>query len=446
MRKIRGVRKVAGSLLHALSGGGRKDSGRARSYRWLKPSDDQSGLVTLEWIILIAAVSGIVTLALLAGWNALWNRSDSLSDEGGSGHQLAANRAAAEASSGRACSLLNDLYSYDFKYVPVAAGSTNCTCEIDSEATASEVCDVELVENADITIVLERGGAPRKIDTSQLFFSENSADLSYTVTSLPSVSLASAAYESAPNAEVLNVSPASGGAGVGTTAVVVQASDSNTSSSKTARISIEVEDNSCVVQGSHRPFPGIGLSTTSSPRFYVFLPRDHFRTGFSAITVTPSNPGIVSVLSQNIAIEDPPITVDLAPGQTRSRREERIYTIFSIATGITQLTFDVVYCNTLRPPPLTMDFVVNKDDIVTYLSPQTYSTSPQTIDLTTIFDPTVLSSPTYTVESQDPSVATVSESAGTLTITKVAAGTTSIEVSAMEHGATIDTSFSVTFS
>ena len=436
VRKFRGARTVARSRLSALSGGGRNDPGKARSYRCprLKPSDDQSGLVTLEWIILIAAVSGIVTLALLAGWNALWNRSDALSDEGGSGHQLAANRAAAEASSGRACSLLNDLYSYDFKYVPVAAGSTGCTCEIDSEATASQVCDVETVENAGITIGLKQGGTARTIDVSQLFFSENSADLSYTILRIPDTNLASAAI-TPPNSASLVLTPASGStARPGNTSITVQARDSHTNSTETVGISVQVESN-CILSSelppslpsSHGSIPNLATASALS-RTSIWILNKYFLTPLPSIRSTVSNSDIVEL------------------GQTELDGQI-ILSLYFKRPGLTKLTLVPTYCNG-DTRQFEVNLVSGRDAFITTpFTPQTYSTSPQIIDLASHFDESQFhGGVSYRATSGREDVATVSVNGSNLTITKVASGRTDINVYAVSNDAEDGFGFTATFS
>ena len=438
MTKIRGARTVAGSRLPALSGGGRNNPSRARSYQWprlkLKPSDDQSGLVTLEWIILIAAVSGIVTLALLAGWNTLWNRSESLSDEGGSGHELAANRAAAEASSGRACSLLNDLYSYDFKYVPVA-GSTGCTCEIDSEATASQVCDVETVENAGINIGLKQGGTARTIDVSQLFFSENSADLSYSIIVIPSTNLASAAI-TPPNSAFLVVTPASGTtARAGNTSLGVQARDSHTNSTANVGISVQVESN-CIISSELTPsFPNVvyavqDLATLSAlERTDTWILNKYFRTPLPSINGMVSNSDIVDT------------SLNELDGQM-------ILSVYYKRPGIAKLTLVGTYCDTTTIDRFEVSLVSDTNALMTTaFTAQTYSTSAQIIDLGSHFAESQFhGGVSYRVTSSREDVATVSVSGSNLTITKVASGTTDITVHTVSNGAEASFGFEATFS
>ncbi len=431
--KIRDARTVAGSRLPALSGGGRKDSGKARSYRWLKPSDDQSGLVTLEWIILIAAVSGIVTLALLAGWNALWNRSDSLSDEGGSGHQLAANRAAAEASTGRACSLLNDLYSYDFKYVYVTSYS-DCRCEIGSSANASQVCGVEKLTNYAVPIVVEPNNVSREIDVAPLFFSENSADLTYTITSIPDTNIASASFKSAPDDNILVVTSASGG-GQGTTNVWVKAADSHTGTSASGSIQIGVE-NTCL--------PIRAQSTW--PRYHI-------------VNTNPSQVGAVriSALHLNDYLRGPIRSFNLAssPGsqnvfnyRTFAVGDQTALFIYPLHPGLGSLSVTSTDCwggsETKK-----INVIVNSNELVkSSFTAQTYSTSPQTIDLSSHFDEGKFSGGgvTYGAISNSESVATVAVSSNTLTITKVASGMSEIWVYARSNGGELRQTLNVTFS
>jgi len=419
---------VAGSRLPALSGRGRRDSGRARSYRWLK-SDDQSGLVTLEWIILIAAVSGIVTLALLAGWNALWNRSDSLSDEGGSGHQLAANRAAAEASSGRACSLLNDLYTYEFKYVPVA-GSTDCTCEIDSEATASQVCDVK-AEVVTPTLALERGGAYREIDVSQLFFSENSASLVYSIGApLPDTTLLTAAFEPAPNGNILKLTPVIPGV-VGATHVTVQARDSNTSSSANIRMRVDVEG--CVPDsGNNLRLPysaGLITSTPSAGNVTSYHLDPYFPSPAESFVIDVSNSEVLS-------------------HSTFRAKDQTILNIVPLRSGLARLEVTSTSClgNTQAED---IYFSVNSSNLMQVaFTPQTYSSSPQTIDLSSYFNEANFHGgvDSYRAVSEDVSVATVSVTGSNLTITKVANGTVTILVYVESNSADMFRRLNVTFS
>ncbi len=424
---------MAGSRLPALSGGGRKDSGRARSYRWLKPSDDQSGLVTLEWIILIAAVSGIVTLALLAGWNALWNRSDSLSDEGGSGHQLAANRAAAEASTGQACSLLNDLYSYDFKYVYVTS-YTDCTCEIGSSANASRVCGVETLANYNVPIVLELDGPSREIDVASLFFSENSADLTYAIRRIPTTNIASASFKSAPDDNILVVTPASSGV-AGSTDVWFSATDSHTGTSATATIDIEVET-TCVLTVAQYPWRNsVSLVATSSlvgaPRANAIALNDYVRGTVTRFNVS-SSPGSHNVFNF--------ITHELG--------DQTVLLIYPLHTGLGQLIVDTTDCQgTTRRQ--TTNIGVNTGELLqSSFTAQTYSTSPQTIDLSSHFNEGNFSggAVTYRATSASESVATVAVNASTLTITKVASGTSFIRVYARSNGGEYAQAFNVTFS
>ena len=209
LRKIRGQADGGVSPLRVLSRGGRGDSGESRASDQPKPGDqpqscDQSGLVTLEWIILVAAITGIVTMALLVGWDALWDRGDELADEGGSGHQLSARRAAAETTSGRACSLLNDLYDDTFKWIADPDDPTDindCTCEINSDATKAQVCHPEEVVPFDITIGLKKDGNPEIIEASTLLFSQNHLDnpndVTYTLLSpLPATNIVSTNIDS----------------------------------------------------------------------------------------------------------------------------------------------------------------------------------------------------------------------------------------------------------
>lgn len=144
------------------------------------------GLITLEWIILAAAITGIVTMALLYGWDALWNRSDSISASGSSGTGLAAERAAAEAEDGRACEFWNDLYGEaEFKWVADQNDPSDpdaCFCSINPDATNPD-CPVIAYDDGDAIPVTFITGSTTLItvDVSDIFYSEDA--LRYTIQS-----------------------------------------------------------------------------------------------------------------------------------------------------------------------------------------------------------------------------------------------------------------------
>lgn len=441
-------------------------------------SDDQAGLVTLEWVILVAAVTGIVTLGLLAGWDALWNRNDQLSDEGGSGHQLSARRAAAETTSGRACSLLNNLYDVRFTYVadPDAPGDTHqCTCEINSDANKTEVCPSEKIEIPNITVEIAPEGDSDTIDLSTLFFSENSAtnsaDLSYTVTDTPDSSLASAVIS---DSDLTIASPSSPRA-VGDTTVDVKITDSNVSNTSnpptdTVTINIDVKDD-CVVKGTEQDSIGFGqvvadlvhdpdgfFITDVHRKFY----REIFKTGYDKENVTIlSNPvyigdtettraaSVVQVGRDRVGLNFPPAHHN-APADDQYNEEHLALYLRPWGNGTSKTTLTGNYCN---GGPFTINIYVGVGTLKTEITPKTYLSSPQLITLSNHFHH-LAGTVTYAVEVGGDNPAndmTAVESSGILTITKTAADqdevTRTITVTATDsRDVSVQFSFDVTFS
>ncbi len=371
-------------------------------------SNDQAGLVTLEWVILVAAVTGIVTLGLLAGWDALWNRNDQLSDEGGSGHQLSARRAAAETTSGRACSLLNNLYDENFKYVadPDEPGDTHqCTCEINSDADKTEVCAPEMIETTSITVEVAPEGGSKTIDLSTLFFSQNSAEnsLSYTVTDTPDSSLASAVISDSD----LTITSPSAPRAVGDTTVDVKITDSNVSNTSnpptdTVTINIDVKDD-CVVEGTEQDSIGFGQVVADlvhdSDGFFITdvhrkFYREIFKTGYDKENVTiRSNPdytadtattraaSVVQVGTDRVGLNFPPAHHN-APADDQYNEEHLALYLRPWGDGTSKTTLTGNYCN---GDSFTINVYVGVGTLKTAITPKTYSSSPQTIDVSNQF-------------------------------------------------------------
>ncbi len=113
----------------------------------VSPRSDQRGLITLEWIILVGAVTGIVTMVLIFGWAAIFDRTEAVAPEADGGIAESARRAADEATSGRRCELLEGLYdNIQFQYVKDPRDPS----DPDYDATDPDKCSCEVVESVDV--------------------------------------------------------------------------------------------------------------------------------------------------------------------------------------------------------------------------------------------------------------------------------------------------------
>ena len=459
VREIRGGRKAAGSRPACSSRWGVGDSGESKS-------GDQSGLITLEWIILVASITGIVTMALLVGWDALWDRGDELADEGGSGHQLSARRAAAEVDSGRACSLLNDLYDDSFTWVaddPTDHANSDCTCEIDSDADETEVCAPKRVENAAITVRLAKGGNARTIEASTLFFSENSAensaDLTYTV-SIPNTNIIQTSIDRETGS--LTITPSTGGtAGNKTETATVTLTDSNTSTD-TVDVTVKVIDE-CTPEGVESPvnigdFEGDATDVFAVGNSKVVFLRDHLKTGFDSsgdldpgtAILDPTNASATAVYNEWIELSNPPLSQTTRFGQTRYSERYPILVISALRAGTNKLTVEGTYCGS-GTDSFSLPIYIAVGQLVTPIGEQS-AASPLTINLSTLFSSS-LTSPTYAAPEVTchghSNVPTVAENSGELTITKAAGATSTdrctIKVTATDNEVQLHTKFDVTF-
>ena len=268
------------------------------------------GLITLEWIILVAAITGIVTMALLYGWDALWNRSDNVAASGGSGAGLAAERAAAEAEDGRACAFWNDLYSdATFRWVADLSAPSDrdeCFCSISPDDSSNPDCPVTAYDDGDaIPVTFVTGNTtPITIDVSGMFYSSDD-NLRYAILSpIIPTSIASAAVDN--NSGVITITPVgTATAGdVGTIKVEATGTTTNPADSTIITSKDEVEVTVTVLPlncpgveitdpaESHRLPPSIEWDSAAINATERYDLRAHFAGGddltFTA-TVTPSS-------------------------------------------------------------------------------------------------------------------------------------------------------------